>query len=614
MKKKLFIKTLLPITLVPFASCILTSCSNNNQKEELYIEGKVTDNEGNKLADVNVSTNGKTIKTDKDGNYRIDLNKQSDVVYFEKYGYIGEAFGSYNEQVHKNHKVDIILYPYALGTDVTITGNVKNMSGELMTNCSITFEPDSLLYKRQVITDNTGNYSVNLRVAPNTTNVTYVVNNANCDNSTHILTLDGQKQSYTNDIVVAPYQYDFTAFVSDEGDNKIIMHVYRNYDYENDKGTIIKLSSNFSQAFENEREYTLTFNVSQDISRPNTLDKLDDTDFSITFEKYDDTLQVRKTVNLTEEQKSAIKLISPDKWNFNIFLPSSQFSFKDDQENDLTFGIHLSSNANGKFAPYGHKEYGTESTNELCYIRVDKNNAMYSATDNVNPFGLTWDMDTTQTNWKIVGSKLNGQDSWELGGKYNYGCQIRIAKYYDAADTNHQNGIYIMTKYSQDQMGDYLLDSYRPNFFIDPVQLENGKFPSREVDNKIRHLCPASGYALQSYDVVQKRPYENEKQYNQIFDYTNKHLDDSVKFYSEKDLMITYIPFSYLDYEDENNATVSFTNDSTFGFACNLQYPLTTWYKWQGSNPSGYTNIPHFEETKSYIQFDKDLNIIPYTE
>ena len=77
---------------------------------------------------------------------------------------------------------------------------------------------------------------------------------------------------------------------------------------------------------------------------------------------------------------------------------------------------------------------------------------------------------------------------------YNFGYKIKLAKY--IGNEASRKGLYIMTKYAQDQMADYLPDGYRPHFFFDPVQLEDGKYPSSErlIDNKIKHFVPTSGY------------------------------------------------------------------------------------------------------------------------
>ena len=618
MKKKKLVASLSSLAmLATTGSLVATACSSKDEskQEDLYITGRVTDYNGNKLKYVNVSSNnGVSVKTNEDGRYKMVLEKPSDVVYFEKEGYISEVFGSYDEQVHKTHTVDVKLYPYSMGKEIEVSGNVTDVTGAKLPKCSITYQPQSEIFKQHTLSDANGRYYLKLKVSPETQQVSYVVHAADLDKSEHVVNLIPGSTSQIVNIKTTPYQYDFTASVGTNGSDKIIMHAYRDYEKADKTGTLITFSSNFTSAFAENNDYKLTFNVNQTLSSPYKELEEGDKDFSFTFKKGDiiKEFRVTDTVNLTTEQKNAITFDNPNLWNLSVFLPETEFPFTDESGNDITFGIHLDSMGRGKFEPYAHQEFGTDSTNQLCYIRLDKYNKMYTASDNVNPFGLTWDT-TSGGNWKVAGSGIAGQSQWEVEYMYNFGYQVRVAKYYEKG--SHKNGIYIMTKYGQDQMAEFLPDLYRPHFFFDPVKLDSsGAFPTREFGSEVKHIAPCSGYWLEEYVVRDKdHPFAIKRNYDGFFDYTNNELDRSPKVYCEKGFMITYIPFSFLNHYD-GEEIVQFDDTMGFGLACNLQYPYTggEWHAWQGSNPSGYKNIPHFEEITSYIRFDKNLNVLPY--
>lgn len=581
----------------------IRACSSKNQdiadQFELTINattitGVVKDTESNLLSNVIVSSNGKVVKTDANGKYSIGLASPNDVIYYEKEGYISEVFGCYSEIAYNQHQVNIILTPYDKGKDVSITGTINDWSSTLVKHCSITFNPNSVLYKRHTITDENGKFTIVARVSKIPTTIAYTVNNANYDASEKTIEITSETVSDLS-IRVAPNQRDITVFKGTANSSqKIFMHAYRKYALEDKSGMLISFQSNFICFDNKDNKYTLTFDCEQEkISNPNA--GLGTKDFSLTYTI--DGINEAKGEVIKGKDLSLIKLRKIDNWNLTIFIDDQFYNFS---TND-TIGIHLNTYGRGIFNPYNHEKYNTNDTNHLCYIRLDENNALFSASDNKNPFdGLNWETKSDNVHWYVT------NPLGFVGSKYNFGYQIKIAK---NIANDGKEGLYILTKFAQDQMADFIPDDYCPHFFFDPIQLEDFKYPTRAVDKNIKNFCPISGYWLQQHQVKDfQHASETIKQYNEFFD--GSAINNSPKIYSNKELMITYIPYSFLKPE-----TGDFTADSTFGFACNLYFRYTgsDWHAWQGQNPSGYGEIPHFENLTSYIQFDKYLSIIPYS-
>ncbi|MBQ0045700.1 MAG: Ig-like domain-containing protein [Mycoplasma sp.] len=555
---------------------------------ELWVKGVVTDTNNQPLSGVIISYDGNSITTDETGHYFIKLEKAGSVLYFEKLGYIGQAFGNSYALTSQEHELNVKLTPYSLGRDVTVKGKVTNKANQPVANCSITFNRESKWHMYRTDTNADGSYEIAMRVDPNNPQVSFITHKAEYQSDEQVITI-GEESTVTQNIVVAPYQYDVKAFVGKAHNNeKIIMHVYHV-----EGGIQVELESNFIHAFDAENKFKLTFANSDYISVPNKYyHELGE--FDITFTSNGATEKSGMSVIASDITSIEIEK-SEDLLHLDIFIPNSFYQFIG------TFGVHLDSDGRGTFTPYEHSQHDTSAANEVCYVRVDTDDAIYSSSDNFNIFDLTWDTETNE-DW-IVTDVLGN-----VASKYNFGYQIKLAKNISTS-TQTRHGLYIMTKYSQPQMSHFLPDGYQPHFFFDPVQLPaSGVYPTRPVDSNIKHLAPISGYWMQSFTVQDRdHPFQNKQEYNQFFD--GETINASPKVYAKDDFMITYIPYSFLNITGQE-----FTSNMTFGFACNLQYNYTggEWHAWQGSNPSGYLAIPHFEETTSYIQFDSQLNIITY--
>lgn len=567
---------------------------------ELWIGGKITDLYGTALSNVHISYDGQTTTSENDGTYKLKLAKPGAVLYFEKIGYLGEVYESSYALASVNHVLNVKLVPFGLGKTVHVEGTVKDVSGNLVRNCSVTFNSENMIKQFHTITDNNGHYSIDVEnVDPENPQVTFITHKAEYDTLEQVI--DVSDSTVTHNITLYPFQYDVKAYVGNTRNNeKIIMHAY----YTQDAGMEIKLESNFLSAFDASNKFKLTFTNNRYISQPNKTQHRD--------WEYDITFDSAGNVEITgwdgpRPYEVEVQYNPDNKFNLSVFIYEGLgFTFEG------TVGINFNSFGRGTFTPYEHAKYGTEPSNELSYVRLDcDTNALYPSSDNLNIFGLNWDTPSGD-GWHV--SDVLGY----VASKYNFGYQIKVAKYYDPLDSDAMNGIYIMTKYSQDQMAHYLPDGYQPHFFFYTNQLEEdeqGKYiyPTDSIDDPtvastIKHIAPISGYWMQTFDIKDSHsPFENKKEYDQFFDATS--IESSPKLYCKEDLMITYIPFSFL-----NNEGQPFTSDMTFGLACNLQYEYTggTWHAWQGANPTGYVNVPHFEETTSYIQFDPELNIIPY--
>lgn len=575
-------------TIKAYSSLDEKVCDEFEMKvNELWVSGTVTELVGDvkrPLEGVNISWEGQTVKTDSTGAYQAVLSNPNAVIYFEKLGYIGAAYGNSYALTSQEHTLDVELVPYDLGESRTITGKIVDCNGDPVPNCSITFNKESI-DPFHITTGNDGRYTANVWADPNNPTVSYITHNAKYADQEGVM--DIKEKGDQDDIELVPFQYDVKAYVgNDHSNEKIIMHAY-NETINDKKGLLVKLESNFVKAFDDGNKFTLTITKSKSISMPNKqAHEAGEFDVSFNPKGFDKDTEKEKTIdwaNATINKK--------DTWHLEIFLPNARTPFFDDS----TIGIHLDSNGRGTFTPYEHAKYGTSSANELSYVRLDKNNALFPASDNENYMGLDWDT-TTGDNWIVTKSLGN------VASKYNFGYQVKIAK-----NVEHDTGIYVMTKYAQDQMAHFLPDGWQPHFFFYTKQIE-GVYPkSNDIGDWIKHIAPISGYWMQSFEVEDvTHPFEQTKEYDQFFDPT---FDASAKVYAKDDLMITYIPYSFLKIDQ--------ASQKTLGFACNLQYHYTggEWHAWESDNPTGYLGIPHFEDAASYIQFNlADLEIIPYNE
>mgnify|MGYP003293843250 CR=1 FL=1 len=612
MKNK-FLKTLLiSTTALPLVTTLglfsVTSCSKKRKDDKLMVTGTVRDIYGQKLSDVYVSCNGVSTKTDSDGEYTIECTKASAPIYFEKHNYLAEVITEYSF----DSPVDILLSPYKSGTVKTITGVVKDSLGHPIPNCSVAFYPDSDWYYKRAQTDENGAYSVDVITQSNgSASIPFTINCTGIDYSEQILKVTHDVSSY--DLIAQPYQYDIKALILDSDASKnIIMHAHHIKNQETNESALeVKFEANFLEDFEKSadeaRSFKLTVNADERQSSPKETE-ITGYDFSISFNSKDGVTSSEGQYIIGDDDEVGV-VLSQNKLCLTVTIPDTFYVFT----NIETIGLHLTGDG-GKFEPYDHKESNTTAANQLCYVRLDKDNHYYQASDNVNPyFGLSWD--NSDQKWSFATYKNEKGETQTLigtvGHKYNFGYQIKLAK-----NTSDDKGIYILTKYMQDQMSDYLPDVYKPHFFFDTHKYEEGKYPNINKqpsnDGMIKNYSPYSGYWMQKFKVVSPTEAEDETyEYNDFFD------SDDARVYEKDDLMITYIPYSSLG--------ISVGNE--FGFTCNLQYEYTEksqWFKWNDKNPTGFNGAdvgerhvdewPHFEDLVSYIRFDSDFHVIPYTE
>lgn len=583
---------------------------------ELWVKGVVYDSNKKPISNVKICYDEATTLTNSDGSYYIRLKKPGSVLYFEKPGYIGEAISSTYSLASQEHILDVTLTPYWVGTPIQVSGKVLDAKGQPVKNRSVTFYPNSEYerYKRHFVTDENGEYKgeINVPSAENLVNVPVVVHGSDIADYDSTIAIDPKEhEQELTDITVPPFQYDVKAYVGNSDANeKIIMHPYyttRKIGEVDTKGLLVTFESNFVRAFNDKNNFKLTITKSTNISQPNKQVHEDGTEFDVTFGCLEGKAQVIEHTGNVNVDWNNVTVNKKDSLNLEIFIPGTATnSFFEDEP---TLGVHLYSFGRGTFTPYEHAKFGTEASNELSYIRVDKYNAVYPASDNKNPFDLTWDTKTDKVNWTVTDTLGN------VASKYNFGYQIKIARY--KGSVTERQGLYIMTKYAQPQMAHFLPDAWQPHFFFDPSQegyAEPGTI-TREADD-VKHIAPISGYWMQQFEIMdlpdgRVDPFANRQEYNQIFVGTS--ISDSPKVYGENDLMITYIPYDFIGIDP--------TDDDEFGFTCNLQYHYTggEWFAWEGENPTGYSDVPHFEDLASYIRFklsdetNDDLSIIPYS-
>lgn len=608
-KSLLFI---LPVLSITSLATTLTTVSCGKEKKEdetVTVSGVVTDTNGTKLSGVNVSCNGNVVKTDNKGKYTISYNKTTDVIYFEKYGYISEV----RTNLDPNQNWDVQLYNYAQGETQTISVTVTDKLNKTLPNTCVTFFPDSDIYKKVVYTDGTGKTPAFDIVVPPTHvdhAIPYQIEHKGVDYSVRTFTITKGQTNYS--LQAIPYQYDIKAFVAnDTANNNIIMHAYREKANE-DSQLSVELTSNFINAFDTASAYIykLTFCVTNEPSSPNATAATGNY-FSITFTA-SKVLSVESASGIAIGAKSLIQVIRGNNYLLKVVIPKEFYDFS--QEGDV--GIHLASldekgteQAKGTFQPFGHSQANTKSTNQLCYIRLGQNNEYFQASDNQEPEvfnDVQWWDGTGEEPQNLSYAKTGEGDAQQLligtvGPKYNFGYQVEFA----VSKEDDFNGIYILTKYQHDQMSDYINDGYMPHFFVDTndygTNFPAPGFPSTtEGAEKIYNYSPFGGYWMRQYLVTGSTSAEAETyEYTQFY----KADADSPKVYSKNDLIVTYIPFGiFTDPADRNINNI--------GISCNLHYHYTggEWFGWNESNPTGYNSAPHFEDVASYIRFNYDEN------
>ena len=154
------------------------------------------------------------------------------------------------------------------------------------------------------------------------------------------------------------------------------------------------------------------------------------------------------------------------------------------------------------------------------------------------------------------------------------------------------NGIYVITdKVNKEKP--YIVDDSKYHFFIDTEQTSF----DRPTDNKILHFRVESGRWIAKFSVEHANSvFNNEKSGNDV-------VNMGINVVSKAGYLQLFVPYSVLG--------ADFNKTSKIGIAANIEEGSNNWKGWQAPNISGYTNIPHVEEPKSFVRLDADMKLIP---
>lgn len=597
--------------------------SFNLKIETTYIEGVVSDENGNAIEGAHVSY-GNTISSDtaSDGSYSLPIEDLGNALYFEKFGYQTSQYVPTIEDVYATHELNITLITGTLNV-VTVKGKVTNIDDDGIVNVNLSIKKSYNDEYFTTITDAYGNFEFkDIFVGQS-----FVIESFNNEYNHSLTTVDVSDVDDIN-ITLEPYQEEMMFSLGEKdlttGNDKMILgHVYRrDLDEDGDHDTLVFNFEATYAAFVPGNEYRICIDAGTAPASP--LHK----DVSYTEDTNDFDIGFTATGITTTEHyggtfgsgNASIKFYS--EYRLDVEIPYEYANAGGLRINDESpIGIYFDSSrvsAKNRCAIYGHSM--TEE-NQLSYIRLDENNVAYAGTDNKTPDNvfisnseqLTWDT-MASLNWKFAtynDSPIIGQ----VGNNFNYGYQFKVAKR-GTAGGNSDTGIYILAKMRMSEMNGYFLeDSWKPNIYIDS-NVNGETYDKNTIDADINRYAMISNYSIE-----RSFPKDSGSPFND----TRSFLDEKVyglgvRYYTNRDLAIIYIPYAGIV---KNDGTTTLTNTDNFGLALNLNYKSSEWYSFQGHNPTGYiankdkgdydnTSIPHFENRLSYIHFKNDLSIISF--
>lgn len=596
-----------------------------------YIEGTVKDEDDNPIEGVHVSYGASNVvDTDENGKYLLPVDGIGNVVCYEKEGYLSYHFVPTLSQVSERYVKDVVLEKSEEGIKVSINGVLKDIHGNTITDI-VTLTIYQNKGYQTTISKSDGTFSFN---------DVYVGENIaiGAFHSKYNLKVEIFPSADLSNISITlePYQEELYYAVGSSPDPyidkyKIVGHTYR-IDTNNDGVTdavSFDLNANFD-AFVANNYYAICIDAGKDVpSSPNhgrlSTQSKDGNDFDITFNSTGVVEAYSYGTATLDKSKIQLNIDKDDPLrHLAVVIPYDVTNLDTFNAND-TFGFYFWSAVNTPTINFECKIFGHDVTeaNQLSYIRLDKDNVAYASSDNDTPDSafiyngerLTWESDDNYVNWNFAeheGSTIIGQ----VGKNFNYGYQFKIAKrkVIGGAEADDK-GIYILAKMRMSEMNGYFLENtWKPNIFID-AGVSGTTYNDPEVDTDINRFAMISNYSVvRSYPQNYQTPF-----YNEVGFLNEDVYGKGVRYYTNRDLAILYLPYDAI--RDSNESVL--TRDSSFGLALNLNYKQSEWYAFQGNNPTGYvadkkkgdhddSSIPHFENRLSYIHFDKDLNIISF--
>ncbi len=525
------------------------------------VEGTVTTLDMLPIANVEVKLDEKKAQTDDKGKYKLILNgkETSKVLSFSKEGYNTREIDLQDEIVDGTLTKDIMLYSPNDNVTLTFKGDVKNVIDGGVDGAKIT---------------------INNQETTSIENGSFEINNLSVNQE---IVVKAEKDGY----VAVEKTYRVADYLSDiENGNKVIelgtLDLYKQQDDinilarngHNVKGHIYRTLTGLKFTYDADFDITTNgFNYELFLdfgdSKPSDMDRSDsrDSDFKITYQgiekaqKYGD--------NFGEGEATHKYYVEGDHHYVEVEFP---YTYLKADKNEI-FGFNVISHDTGvgdrSFNLFGND---VEWYNKWSYPRLGLNNDVYQGNNNELPLSLTQE--------GVISSQELGVVGEDADRKYS----IKLAK--------DNEGIYIITDKVNKEKS-YILDNTHYHFFIDTEQ-ENF---DRATDSKISHYKIESGRWATKYNVQHANSVFNDGVSGNDF------MNLGLKIISKAGYLQLFIPYSFL-----GNGV---NKDSIIGIAANMEEGSNNWKSWNAPNISGWNEIPHVEQPKSFVRLDKDMNVIP---
>lgn len=531
------------------------------------ISGVVTNYDGLPLSGVKVSIGDKETTTNDAGEYKLTLNgkEESKDLIIEKDGYTTRTIDMTDELIDGSITKNVLLYSPNDNITLTLTGSVKNVLDGNLEGAKVTFN------QQEVTTDAEGlftiaNASVKDSFKVSVTKDGYIAQEKVFEVSSYLSEIEkgnktidlGAFDLYTQQAPINIFNRDY-----DGVNHHVDGQIYRTLD-----GLKFIYDANFDISL-NSFNYELFIDLGE-VSNPSDWDRSDsrDCDFSISYAKIEK--QQKYQGDAFGEGTPTHKAYEKD--GHKIVEVTFPYTYLKMEKNEV-FGFNVISHDVGvgdrSLNLFGND---VEWYNKWSYPRVDLDNTVYQGNNNLSKLDLT------------ANGVVSSQELGVVGEAADRIYNIKMAK--------DDNGIYVITdKVNKEKP--YIVDDSKYHFFIDTEQTSF----DRPTDNKILHFRVESGRWIAKFSVEHANSvFNNEKSGNDV-------VNMGINVVSKAGYLQLFVPYSVLG--------ADFNKTSKIGIAANIEEGSNNWKGWQAPNISGYTNIPHVEEPKSFVRLDADMKLIP---
>lgn len=550
------------------------------------VTGTLTDSDtGNPLDSVLVSACGEST-TFRNGNYKLALPEESAVAYFEKEGYITEA--RFIDSTFNETQLNISMKYITSSKRVTIEGTVIDFkTNEPLSNISVSTKTDSI---HTAISDENGHYCFkDIWAGEHVVLDAFYHSYSTISQEVEI----GTQKTINQNLVMKNHQYPMRFYVSDPSltTTEVVNIIYGNVYHttkNNLQGLSFVLKSNFSKAFADNIPLKIFLDLGPKSNHERDVaEHKDGRDVDV---KFDNTGTILDYNSHGGSQGTGSLVVETDKdRNLAVFIPNTLTKIPDDSKETIGFAFGYNGDEmtdedaeDLHCWPFGAP---VRQRNKHSFARLEYDDTTVSASDNKSDSIFNGiDYFDVDNNDEFYSSGVLGS----IGFPHSGGFDVKIAK-----NKNNPTGIYVLTNstYPNGYTEFYMRDLYARYICIDT---NAGSYHGHSYKDSDVYHFENNGNSW----IKENNP--NSKKYDGLYEY-------NVRYYSRGTILFLYVPYDYLGVNSKNNLGFAFKID---------QNGDRSWgeigWKFPKKNPTGYSSLPDWDSTETYIHLDERLSIIPY--